>query len=273
MHICIFEDKKGPEKLYPLTYLRATFELKCGMTNLLDKIILHFRNKKINLWVRDCLMGTTREKFDYPVNDIETLKRDDLLLVSGRLLIDGEMEFREEEGIYCIEGKKEQENIVFIYVKKEKLKDLKNIEDILIKNPEPETLQNIYRLKRSSIELRKSIWPIREVVNKLQREPSNLISDDLQIYLRDIYEHIFRISDLLENYRDIIFGMLDMYLSSVSNRMNDIMKVLTIISTIFIPLSFLSGFYGMNFLNMPILTKRHNSYTRNHRIITRYFRI
>ncbi|MFX1409763.1 MAG: magnesium and cobalt transport protein CorA, partial [Promethearchaeota archaeon] len=101
--------------------------------------------------------------------------------------------------------------------------DIENIEDILIKNPEPETLQLIYRMKRSSIELRKSIWPIREVINKLQREQSNLIKDELQIYLRDIYDHIFRISDLLENYRDIIFGMLDMYLSSVSNRMNDIM--------------------------------------------------
>lgn len=126
--------------------------------------------------------------------------------------------------------------------------DIENIEDILIKNPDPETLQLIYKLKRSSIELRKSIWPIREVINKLQREQSNLIGDDLLIYLRDIYDHIFRITDLLENYRDIIFGMLDMYLSSVSNRMNDIMKVLTMISTIFIPLSFLGGFYGMNFI-------------------------
>lgn len=126
--------------------------------------------------------------------------------------------------------------------------DIENIEDILIKNPDPETLQLIYKLKRSSIELRKSIWPIREIINKLQREQSNLIGDDLLIYLRDIYDHIFRISDLLENYRDIIFGMLDMYLSSVSNKMNDIMKVLTMISTIFIPLSFLAGFYGMNFI-------------------------
>ena len=126
--------------------------------------------------------------------------------------------------------------------------DIEDIEDILIKNPEPETLQHIYKLKRSSIELRKSFWPIREVINKLQREQSNLIKDELQIYLRDIYDHVFRISDLLENYRDIIFGMLDMYLSSVSNKMNDIMKVLTMISTIFIPLSFLAGFYGMNMI-------------------------
>ncbi|MFW9828148.1 MAG: magnesium/cobalt transporter CorA [Candidatus Thorarchaeota archaeon] len=132
--------------------------------------------------------------------------------------------------------------------------DIENLEDLLIKSPEPSTLQLIYRLKRSSIELRKSIWPIREVISKLQREQSKLIKDDLQIYLRDVYDHIFRITDLLENYRDIIFGMLDMYLSSVSNRMNDIMKVLTIISTIFIPLSFLAGFYGMNFLYMPELS-------------------
>ncbi|NVM37022.1 MAG: magnesium/cobalt transporter CorA [Candidatus Lokiarchaeota archaeon] len=136
--------------------------------------------------------------------------------------------------------------------------DIENIEDILIKNPVPETLQLIYRLKRSSIELRKSIWPIREVINRLQREQSKLIREELQIYLRDIYDHIFRISDLLENYRDIIFGMLDMYLSSVSNKMNDIMKVLTIISTIFIPLSFLAGFYGMNFLNMPELAQPYS---------------
>jgi len=133
--------------------------------------------------------------------------------------------------------------------------DIENIEDILIKNPEPETLQLIYRLKRSSIELRKSIWPMREIINKLQREQSKLIGEDLQIYLRDIYDHVFRISDQLENYRDIIFGMLDMYLSSVSNRMNDIMKVLTIISTVFIPLSFLAGFYGMNFLYMPEISQ------------------
>ena len=87
----------------------------------------------------------------------------------------------------------------------------------------------------------------------MQREQSKLISKELEIYIRDLYDHIFRIGDLLENYRDIIFGMLDMYLSSVSNRMNEIMKILTIISTTFIPLSFIAGFYGMNFLYMPEL--------------------
>ena len=128
---------------------------------------------------------------------------------------------------------------------------IEEIEDILIEDPKLETLHSIYKLKRSTLDLRKSIWPVREIINKLQREESQLIGDNMQIYLRDIYDHIFRINDSLQNYRDIISGMLDMYLSSVSNKMNDIMKVLTIISTIFIPLSFLAGFYGMNFLNMP----------------------
>ncbi|TXT60590.1 MAG: Cobalt/magnesium transport protein CorA [Promethearchaeota archaeon] len=130
---------------------------------------------------------------------------------------------------------------------------IEHIEDKLIQEAEITTLQSIYSLKRTAIDLRKSIWPMRELINQLQREQSPLISDELDIYLRDIYDHIFRISDSIQNYRDIISGMLDMYLSSVSNKMNEIMKVLTIISTIFIPLSFLAGLYGMNFAFMPEL--------------------
>lgn len=130
---------------------------------------------------------------------------------------------------------------------------IEEIEDILISDPKIETLQSIYKLKKDVIDLRKSIWPLRTLINSLQREQSDLISDNMQIYLRDIYDHIFRINDSLENYRDIISGMLDLYLSSVSNKMNEIMKVLTIISTIFIPLSFLAGLYGMNFSFMPEL--------------------
>ena len=130
---------------------------------------------------------------------------------------------------------------------------MESIEDNLISEPKPETLQSIYKLKRDIIDLKKNIWPLRIVINNLQREQSDLISENMQIYLRDIYDHFFRINDSLENYRDIISGMLDMYLSSVSNKMNEIMKVLTIISTLFIPLSFLAGFYGMNFIFMPEL--------------------
>ncbi|UCD02509.1 MAG: magnesium/cobalt transporter CorA [Promethearchaeota archaeon] len=126
-----------------------------------------------------------------------------------------------------------------------------NLEENLVKNPDPEVLQSIHKLKRDTIDLRRSIWPLRELISKMQREQSQLIGNELQIYIRDIYDHIFRISELLDNYREVIFGMLDMYLSSVSNKMNDIMKVLTMISTIFIPLSFLAGFYGMNFIIYP----------------------
>lgn len=140
---------------------------------------------------------------------------------------------------------------IILEITSEKIED---IENELISNPSPDTLQAIYKLKRATIELRKSVWPLRELVNMLQREPTKLIRDSLQIYLRDLYDHIYKINDLLEGYRDIIFGMLDMYLSSISNRMNEIMKVLTIISTIFIPLSFLAGFYGMNFQYMPELS-------------------
>ncbi|MFX1454459.1 MAG: magnesium/cobalt transporter CorA [Promethearchaeota archaeon] len=135
------------------------------------------------------------------------------------------------------------------------LEDIREIidtlEDNLIKSPEPDVLQAIHKLKRNIIDLRRLIWPLRELLGKIQRESSKLISDELNIYYRDVYDHVFRISELLDNYRDIMFGMLDMYLSSVSNRMNDIMKVLTMISTIFIPLSFLAGFYGMNFIDVP----------------------
>jgi magnesium transporter len=125
------------------------------------------------------------------------------------------------------------------------------VEEELISDPRSATLQRIYDLKKKTIDVRKLLWPMREVINKLQREKTKFINEELQIYLRDIYDHIFLITELLENYRDIIFGMLDMYLSSMSYKMNDIMKVLTIISTIFIPISFLAGFYGMNFQYMP----------------------
>jgi magnesium transporter len=131
---------------------------------------------------------------------------------------------------------------------------IEEIEENLVKSPEISVLQSIYQLKRNVIDLRKSIWPMRDVVNKFQRETSNLVNDYLQVYLRDLYDHVYRINESIQNYRDIITGMLDLYLSSVSNKMNDIMKVLTIISTVFIPLSFLAGFYGMNFIHMPELS-------------------
>ena len=127
---------------------------------------------------------------------------------------------------------------------------IEDIEEDLIKNPTPEVLHTIHRLKRELIYLRKSVWPLREVISRLERWESPLIDKGIQIYLRDVYDHTIQVIDSLETFRDMLSGMLDIYLSSVSNRMNEVMKVLTIIATIFIPLT---GIYGMNFRYMPEL--------------------
>lgn len=137
----------------------------------------------------------------------------------------------------------------------EKIGDnLEDLEDELISNATSETLQNIHRLKRDMIYLRKSVWPLREVISKLERSDSELIKDSSHIYFRDIYDHTVQAMDAIETSRERLSSMLDIYLSSMSNRMNDVMKVLTIIATIFIPLTFIAGIYGMNFEYMPELS-------------------
>jgi magnesium transporter len=130
---------------------------------------------------------------------------------------------------------------------------IEGMEEELVTEPTPETLQSIHTLKRELIFLRKSIWPLREVVNVLERGESSLIHKSTIIYLRDVYDHTIQVVDTVETFKDMVSGMLDIYLSSVSNKMNEVMKVLTIIATIFIPLTFLAGIYGMNFKNMPEL--------------------
>lgn len=130
---------------------------------------------------------------------------------------------------------------------------IEELEDSLISAPRPETLQKIQSFRRDMILLRKSVWPLRELINGLQKVESELIKDSTQLYLRDVYDHTIQVIDGIEAFRDILSSMLDVYLSSVSNRMNDIMKVLTIIATIFIPLTFIAGVYGMNFEYMPEL--------------------
>ncbi len=127
------------------------------------------------------------------------------------------------------------------------------LEDELVTNPRPETLQTIHDLKREMIFLRKSVWPLREVISALERGESSLIQDSTRIYLRDVYDHTIQVIDAVETLRDMLSGMLDIYLSSISNRMNEVMKVLTIIATIFIPLTLIAGIYGMNFQYMPEL--------------------
>lgn len=130
---------------------------------------------------------------------------------------------------------------------------IEDIEDELIKNPTPEILQKIHTLKRELIFLRKSVWPLRELISRLERWESQLIDKSIDIYLRDVYDHTIQVIDALETFRDMLSGMLDIYLTSASNRMNEVMKVLTIIATIFIPLTLVAGIYGMNFKYMPEL--------------------
>lgn len=130
---------------------------------------------------------------------------------------------------------------------------LEFLEDEVVTNPSPQTLQTIHRLKGKMLFLRKSVWPLREVIGRLERGESAFIKENTVIYLRDVYDHTIQIMDTVETFRDLISGMLDIYLSSIGNRMNAIMKVLTIIATIFMPLTFIAGVYGMNFTHMPEL--------------------
>ena len=130
------------------------------------------------------------------------------------------------------------------------------LEEKLIINPVPEAINLIHKLKREMIFLRRSVWPLREVIGSIERGESSLIKGSTNIYLRDVYDHTIQVIDTIETFRDILSGMLDIYLSSVSNRLNAVMKVLTIIATIFMPLTFIAGIYGMNFKYMPELEWR-----------------
>lgn len=121
------------------------------------------------------------------------------------------------------------------------------IDDSVSDNPAPSDLESIRKLKKQLIFMRKAVWPMREVISGLDRIENKLITDTVDPYLRDLYEHIVQVIDTIETYRDLVSGLLDLYHTGVSNRMNEIMKVLTIFASIFIPLGFLAGVYGMNF--------------------------
>ena len=131
--------------------------------------------------------------------------------------------------------------------------NIENIEDELISDPDKDTLLKIHKLKSQLISLRKSVWPLREVISRAERLESLLFRESTAVFLRDLYDHTIQVIDNVETFRDMVSGMLDIYLSSVSNKMNEVMKVLTIIATIFIPLTFIVGVYGMNFDFMPEL--------------------
>ncbi len=130
---------------------------------------------------------------------------------------------------------------------------IEKLEDDLVTDPEPESIQNIHSLKRELLLLRRSVWPMRDMLSSLERGASELIDEKNLIFFRDVYDHTVQVIETIETCRDIVSGMMDLFLSSVSNKMNDVMKMLTVIATIFIPLTFIAGIYGMNFENMPEL--------------------
>jgi magnesium transporter len=137
---------------------------------------------------------------------------------------------------------------------------VEDLEEELVENASPQSMEKINQLKKDMIFLRKAVWPLREVITGLERSDSPLIKDETLIYLRDVYDHIIQVMDTMETYRDMVSGMIDIYLSGLSYKMNEIMKVLTLIATIFIPLTFIVGVYGMNFRDMPELSYRYGYY-------------
>ncbi|MGF1676196.1 MAG: magnesium/cobalt transporter CorA [Rivularia sp. (in: cyanobacteria)] len=128
---------------------------------------------------------------------------------------------------------------------------IEDLEEEVIVNPTRKTLQKIYRIRRELLQLRRAIWPQRTAINVLIRDSNELISEEVRIYLRDCYDHAVQVMDMVETYRELASGLMDVYLSALSNRMNEIMKLLTVFSWIFLPLTFIAGVYGMNFEYMP----------------------
>lgn len=145
--------------------------------------------------------------------------------------------------------------IDFYFTVLEQLGDqIENLEEVLLKNADQSLLNDIYHLKQNLIFLRKSIWPMREVISAMQHAEHKLITKQVGFFLRDAYDHTIQVIETVETFRDMASGMQDLYLSTISNKMNEVMKVLTIFAAIFIPLTFLAGVYGMNFHNIPELS-------------------
>ena len=148
------------------------------------------------------------------------------------------------------------------FIVMEKLEgQVEDLEEELVTNPTQDSLQKINSLKKDVMFLRKSVWPLREVINTLERSDSPLVLESTAIYLRDVYDHTIQVIDTLETFHDMVSGMIDIYLSGLSYKMNEIMKVLTLIATIFIPLTFIVGLYGMNFRYMPEIEWEYGYYS------------
>jgi len=143
----------------------------------------------------------------------------------------------------------------------EKIDDrIERFEMAIVDNPDPKILTGIQQLKRQVSHLRKAIWPTREVVSKFIRIDSPLVKESTKIYLQDVYDHVIQAIDTIEGFRDVVSGMVEIYISNINSKMNEVMKVLTVVATIFVPLTFISSLYGMNFKHMPELEWKYGYY-------------
>lgn len=237
-----------------------------------------------NLFIEDLLDTEHRPKIEVMENSVMVIfkmlyYKEDQLILEHLVLLLGEnyiISLQEVEGddvFQSIRKRIENENspirkrksdyllfglldaiVDHYFVILDKISDLvENIEDEILNNPRQELIFEIQGLKKDAIILRKSIHPAREVVIKLEKSDINIIQPDTNQYFRDLYEHTIHIVETLDTYRDMLWGLTDTYMGSVSNKMNTVMRLLTIISTIFIPLTFIVGVYGMNFEFMPEL--------------------
>ncbi|MDE4908256.1 magnesium/cobalt transporter CorA [Methanogenium marinum] len=131
--------------------------------------------------------------------------------------------------------------------------DIEDLEEKIIDGTDPDVMEEIYTLKRNLLDIRKRVWPLRETISGIIRSKPDFISEQTEVFLKDVSDHLYQLNDILESYREMSTGLYEIHLSTLSNRMNEVMKVLTIIATIFIPLTFIAGIYGMNFASMPEL--------------------
>jgi len=219
------EQEKATVIILNSIFLKNT-EVNTGQISLIisDDIVISFQEKGISS------LDPIRERIRMMKGKIRSFGSDYLAYTLIDAIVDKYLEVLEELG-----------NII------------EKLEDKLIEDPEQEDLEMIQELKKEMIFLRKIVWPLIQIDNMLIRTKSDYIKDSTEIYLRDVYDHLTQVIDEIEVLRDMLSSMLDIYMTGSTNKMNEVMNVLTIVATIFIPLTFIAGIYGMNFSYMPEL--------------------
>lgn len=213
-----------------------------------DEATMHIHTEQIGIFVTEQMTISFQEK-----------EEDVFLQVQARLEA-GRGKLRRRKSDYLAYAL--MDNVVDNYlVVLEKIEvEIDRLEEAIMRNPESKVKSRIHSLKLATLSLRKSVHPLREAINRFIDSDHAVKHDDTDIFLRDLYDHTIQVMDMVETYRDIMNGLYDLYLSEISLKMNNVMQVLTIIATIFIPLTFLAGIYGMNFEHIPELHWRYSYY-------------